>query len=177
MAAYDKHGIGQGDTCFLSTRTAIGDSWLGKNIGLCRYRSVPARRSSSTDAMHMPSQTGGDRIAIRLYRLALRSGRMIDSFSTSTRPDPISTIGIQQKQGTLHMSERQRRNDEITANAVARGLNILAVRNAALATHYMKSKSVPAKVIKRVIRRPKLRRRESADQSVSEAITPSGPKV
>lgn len=75
------------------------------------------------------------------------------------------------------MSERQRRNDEITANAVARGLNILAVRNAALATHYMKSKSVPAKVIKRVIRRPKLRRRESADQSVSEAITPSGPKV
>lgn len=73
------------------------------------------------------------------------------------------------------MGERQRRTDENTANAVARGLNILAVRGAALARHYMKFKGVPDHVIGRVVERPEFRRRESADQSVSEAITPSGP--
>jgi hypothetical protein len=46
----------------------------------------------------------------------------------------------------MHMSERQQRSDEPTANAVARGLNILTVRDADVA------------------------------QSVSEAITPSAPQ-
>lgn len=75
----------------------------------------------------------------------------------------------------MHMNERQRRSDEPTANAVARGLNILAVRNATLARHYMEHKQVPEHVITRVIKRPELRRQESAGQSVSEAITPSTP--
>jgi hypothetical protein len=72
-------------------------------------------------------------------------------------------------------SERQRRSDEPTANAVARGLNILAVRDAELARRYMRHKSVPDHVIARVLDHPDLRRRESAEQSVSEAITPSIP--
>lgn len=75
----------------------------------------------------------------------------------------------------MHMNERQRRSDEPTANAVARGLNILAVRNATLARRYMEHKHVPEHVITRVIERPELRRQESAGQSVSEAITPSTP--
>ena len=70
------------------------------------------------------------------------------------------------------MIERQRRSDEVTANAVARGLNILAVRNARLARRYMEHKHVPAAVIARVLAQPALRRRESAEQSLSEAITP-----
>jgi len=74
------------------------------------------------------------------------------------------------------MNERQRRTDEATANAVARGLNILAVRGPALARHYMAFKDVPGHVIARVLARPELRRRESAAQSVSEAITPSAPE-
>lgn len=75
----------------------------------------------------------------------------------------------------MDTSERQRRNDEPTANAVARGLNILEVRDAALARHYMHYKDVPDHVIARVLGHPEMRRRESAAQSVSEAITPSAP--
>jgi hypothetical protein len=73
----------------------------------------------------------------------------------------------------MHINERQRRSDEPRANAVARGLNILAVRNAELARRYMQHNNVPAHVIARVLDHPALRRRESAGQSVSEAITPS----
>jgi hypothetical protein len=73
------------------------------------------------------------------------------------------------------MQERQRRSDEVTANAVARGLNILAVRNAELAQRYMEHKFVPSDVICRVLTRPDLRRRLSPEQSISEAITPSAP--
>jgi hypothetical protein len=71
------------------------------------------------------------------------------------------------------MQERQRRSDEVTANAVARGLNTLAVRNADLAQRYMEHKDVPSEVICRVLTRPDLRRRLSLEQSISEAITPS----
>jgi len=70
------------------------------------------------------------------------------------------------------MIERQRRTDAVTANAVARGLNILTVRNATLARRYMEYKHVPASVIARVLAEPAFRRRESAEQSLSEAITP-----
>jgi hypothetical protein len=77
--------------------------------------------------------------------------------------------------GSMHTNERQRRSDEPTANAVARGLNILAVRDAELARHYMQHKNVPDQVIARVLDHPALRRRESAGQSLSEAITPSPP--
>ena len=73
------------------------------------------------------------------------------------------------------MTDRQRRDDEVTANAVARGLNILAVRNAWLARRYMEYKRVPAAVIARVLDEPALRRRESAEQAISEAITPDRP--
>ena len=76
----------------------------------------------------------------------------------------------------IDANERQRRADEVTANAVARGLNILAVRDAGLARNYMEFKDVPEHVIARVIDRPELRRRESTGQSVSEAITPSAPE-
>jgi len=76
----------------------------------------------------------------------------------------------------MDMSERQRRSDEPTANAVARGLNILAVRDADVARRYMQHKCVPDHVIERVLDRPGLRRRESAAQSISEAITPSAPQ-
>jgi hypothetical protein len=75
----------------------------------------------------------------------------------------------------MQMNERQRRTDESTANAVARGMNILGVRNAELAKRYMEYKHVPEHVIARVIERPDLRRRESTGQSVSEAITPLVP--
>jgi len=75
----------------------------------------------------------------------------------------------------MQINERQRRSDEPTANAVARGLNILVVRDAELARRYMRHKNVPDHVIARVLGHPALRRRESAGQSVSEAITPSPP--
>jgi hypothetical protein len=75
----------------------------------------------------------------------------------------------------MQINERQRRCDEPTANAVARGLNILAVRDAEVARRYMRHKDVPDDVIARVLDHPELRRRESAGQSVSEAITPSAP--
>ena len=73
------------------------------------------------------------------------------------------------------MNERQRRTDVAMANAVARGLNILGVRNILLAQRYMRHKGVPKAVIDRVIAEPEARRHESAEQSVSEAITPSPP--
>jgi hypothetical protein len=73
------------------------------------------------------------------------------------------------------MSERQRRTDSATANAVARGLNILAVRDHCVARQYMEHKQVPAQVIARVLAFPELRRRLSGEQSTSEAITPSAP--
>jgi hypothetical protein len=75
----------------------------------------------------------------------------------------------------MQMNERQRRTDESTANAVARGMNILGVRNAELAKRYMEHKHVPDHVIARVIEHPELRRQESIGQSASEAITPSVP--
>jgi hypothetical protein len=71
------------------------------------------------------------------------------------------------------MSERQRRTDETTAKAVARGINILGIRDSALAQRYMRHMGVPDAVIARVIAEPDARRRQSAEQSVSEAITPS----
>lgn len=71
------------------------------------------------------------------------------------------------------MSERQRRSDMATANAVARGLNILGVRGDALARRYMRHKGVPDAVIVRVIAEPAMRRLASAEQSISEAIIPS----
>lgn len=73
------------------------------------------------------------------------------------------------------MHERQRRADMATANAVARGLNILAVRDSSLARRYMEYKAVPEQVIGRVLAHPELRRRLSVEQSVTEAITPSPP--
>jgi hypothetical protein len=71
---------------------------------------------------------------------------------------------------------RQRRSDEVTANAVARGVNILAVRGWAQAQRYMEHKRVPEWVIVRVLEYPDRRRVPSAEQSVSEAITPSDPR-
>jgi len=75
----------------------------------------------------------------------------------------------------MYINGRQRRSDEPTANAVARGLNILAVRDALLAMRYMRHKNVPDHVIARVLHYPALRRRERAGQSVSEAIMPTPP--
>lgn len=71
------------------------------------------------------------------------------------------------------MSERQRRSDIGTANAVARGINIEGVRNRSLARNYMEYKRVPPGVIARVLDNPSARRRPDAGQVVSEAITPS----
>ena len=73
------------------------------------------------------------------------------------------------------MSERQRRADSATANAVARGLNILAVRDRRVARRYMEHKQVPERVIARVLACPELRRKLTGEQSISEAITPSAP--
>ena len=70
----------------------------------------------------------------------------------------------------MHMP--QRRSDETTANAVARGLNILSVRDAVQARRYMEFKGVPAPVIERVLRAPCECRKPSPAQMVSEAITP-----
>lgn len=71
------------------------------------------------------------------------------------------------------MNERQKRFDDGTARAVARGVNILAVRNRALAQEYMRYKHVPQEVITRVLDHPALRRPATAAQAKSEAITPS----
>ena len=73
------------------------------------------------------------------------------------------------------MSERQRRVDCGTAKAVARGVNILGVRNRKLAQNYMEYKRVPTGVIVRVLDNPALRRMPSTEQLISEAITPSTP--
>jgi hypothetical protein len=73
------------------------------------------------------------------------------------------------------MNDRQRRSDDNTANAVARGVNILAVRGCSLARRYMEHMHVPEIVIARVLDNAALRRTPSAEQSVSEAITPSAP--
>jgi hypothetical protein len=74
------------------------------------------------------------------------------------------------------MSKRQRRVDIDTANAVARGVNILGVRGAAIAQHYMRHKGVPDTVIHRVLDDCAARRGPSPEQSVSEAIMPSPPE-
>jgi hypothetical protein len=71
------------------------------------------------------------------------------------------------------MSERQRRADIGTANAVARGVNIFAVRNRSLAQNYMEYKQVPPLVIRRILDNASPRRAPSADQAISEAIIPS----
>jgi hypothetical protein len=71
------------------------------------------------------------------------------------------------------MNERQKRSDPDTAKAVARGINILAVRNRTLAKNYMEYKLVPPSVIARVLDHPASRRAPSAEQEISEAITPS----
>ncbi|MET0980724.1 MAG: hypothetical protein ABWY02_01390 [Telluria sp.] len=73
------------------------------------------------------------------------------------------------------MSERQKRNDIDTANVVTRGINILAVRNRFIAQNYMELKNVPQRVIGRVLDNPASRRAPSAEQVISEAITPSHP--
>jgi hypothetical protein len=73
------------------------------------------------------------------------------------------------------MNDRQQREDDITANAVVRGLNILEVRNPGVARHYMEYNAVPAAVIARVLDHPMLRRKPSAGQLLSEAITPAPP--
>jgi len=73
------------------------------------------------------------------------------------------------------MSERQRRSDIGTANAVTRGVNILAVRNRSLAQNYMEYKHVPPGVITRVLDDPSSRRTPRAEQVISEAIIPSSP--
>jgi len=70
------------------------------------------------------------------------------------------------------MQMRQRRSDETTANAVARGLNILAVRDATQARRYMEYKNVPSSVIERVLQGPDACRRLTPEQEVSEAILP-----
>lgn len=71
------------------------------------------------------------------------------------------------------MVERQRRTDAGTAKAVARGVNIMSVRNRKLAQEYMEYRRVPSGVIARVLDTPLLRRAASSEQLVSEAITPS----
>lgn len=76
----------------------------------------------------------------------------------------------------VDMNERQRRSDAVTANAVARGVNIQAVRGTQLAHHYMRSKGVSEAVIERVLAEPALRRSPSSEQAISEAITPSPPE-
>ena len=77
----------------------------------------------------------------------------------------------------VDMNERQRRSDATTANAVARGINIQAIRGTQLAHHYMRCKGVSEAVIERVLAEPTLRRPPSDEQSVSEAITPSRPDL
>lgn len=73
------------------------------------------------------------------------------------------------------MSERQRRSDIDTANAVTRGVYILEVRNRSLARNYMEHKRVPQHVIRRVLDEPASRRSPSPEQAVSEAIVPLSP--
>jgi hypothetical protein len=76
----------------------------------------------------------------------------------------------------MDLIERQRRSDTGTAKAVARGVNILSVRNRSLAKKYMEYRRVPAGVITRVLDKPLMRRPPSTDQLLTEAITPSAPQ-
>jgi hypothetical protein len=73
------------------------------------------------------------------------------------------------------MSERQKRTDIVTANAVTRGINILAVRNRFVAQNYMRVNNVPQGVIERVLDQPASRRVASPEQLISEAIIPLHP--
>lgn len=75
----------------------------------------------------------------------------------------------------IKMEVRQKRIDINTAKVVARGVNILAVRNRSLAQNYMRIKHVPQHVIERVLDMPASRRAASAEQEVSEALVPSTP--
>lgn len=70
------------------------------------------------------------------------------------------------------MSERQKRADIDTAEAVTRGVNILHVRDRSVAQNYMEYKRVPAHVIERVLDHPSLRRVPSPELARSAAITP-----
>ena len=72
------------------------------------------------------------------------------------------------------MSLRQQRTDTGTANVVARGVNILAVRDRSVARRYMDYHHVPEAVIERVLDHPAARRTASAGQRESEAISPLG---
>ena len=87
------------------------------------------------------------------------------------RPDPVNAVLLE----IAEMSERQKRTDTDTANAVTRGINILAVRNRLLAQNYMEINNVPPGVIGRVLDHPASRRAPSAEQMISEAITPAPP--
>jgi hypothetical protein len=73
----------------------------------------------------------------------------------------------------LNMSKRQKRTDGGTAKAVVRAVNILAVRDRAVAQNYLEYKQVPPEVIARVLDDPASRRAPSTEEQVSEAITPS----
>lgn len=73
------------------------------------------------------------------------------------------------------MNRRQQRTDIDTANAVARGVNILELRGPAIAGQYMRHKGVPDAVIDRILDVRALRRAPSPEQAVSEAITPTPP--
>jgi hypothetical protein len=72
------------------------------------------------------------------------------------------------------MNVRQKRSDSSTANVVARGINILAVRDRLVARRYMDYHHVPAAVIERVLDHPGSRRTPTAEQLRSEAIRPLG---
>lgn len=71
------------------------------------------------------------------------------------------------------VSERQRRPDVDSAKAVARGVNIRAVRNRALAQNDMEHLRVAPGVIRRVLDTSRTRRAPSAAQAMAAAITPS----
>jgi len=73
----------------------------------------------------------------------------------------------------MPINARQPRPVKPAADAVARGLNILAARNAELVSRTMRHKPVPDEVIARLICHLSLRRRNSAGQAVSEAIASS----
>lgn len=73
----------------------------------------------------------------------------------------------------MPINARQLRPVKPAADAVARGLNILAARNAELVSRTMRHKHVPEKVIARLVRHLSLRRRNSAGQEVSKAIASS----
>jgi hypothetical protein len=79
----------------------------------------------------------------------------------------------ERSRGTIKMTERQRRVDACTAKVVARGVNILAIRDRSVAQHYMEYHHIPTEVIARVLDNPASRRMPSTEQLLSEAITPS----